>query len=200
MGASTRHDVPTSSSRNAGPGAGELGIDASSGLTQLRSISRVPQSALGYRRYWFAEHHLNPGVAGSSPALLIAMAAAATDRIRARIGRRAEWPPDRALRGRGVRSSRRHAPRANRPRASVARAGRNFFRDRLARLPRPQRDRPPPETRHTENGLLVPAPPSLRGLAKAPRIVADRRPAPARERRVRRLRAAHGGHSGSAAR
>ena len=39
-------------------------------------------SRLGYRRYWFAEHHLNSGVAGSAPALLIAMAGAATEHIR----------------------------------------------------------------------------------------------------------------------
>ena len=37
---------------------------------------------LGYRRYWFAEHHLNSGVAGSAPALLIAMAGATTEHIR----------------------------------------------------------------------------------------------------------------------
>ncbi len=38
--------------------------------------------ALGYRRYWFAEHHLNPGVAGTSPPILIALVAAATRSIR----------------------------------------------------------------------------------------------------------------------
>jgi alkanesulfonate monooxygenase SsuD/methylene tetrahydromethanopterin reductase-like flavin-dependent oxidoreductase (luciferase family) len=37
---------------------------------------------LGYRRYWFAEHHLNPGVAGTSPVVLIALVAAATTRLR----------------------------------------------------------------------------------------------------------------------
>jgi len=36
----------------------------------------------GYRRYWFAEHHLNPGVAGTSPAVVLAMVAAATNEIR----------------------------------------------------------------------------------------------------------------------
>lgn len=36
----------------------------------------------GYRRYWLAEHHLNPGVAGSAPAVLIGQVAAATRRIR----------------------------------------------------------------------------------------------------------------------
>ena len=36
----------------------------------------------GYSRYWFAEHHLNPGVAGTSPAVVIALVAGATERIR----------------------------------------------------------------------------------------------------------------------
>lgn len=36
----------------------------------------------GYARYWFAEHHLNPGVAGVSPAVAIALTAASTSRIR----------------------------------------------------------------------------------------------------------------------
>jgi alkanesulfonate monooxygenase SsuD/methylene tetrahydromethanopterin reductase-like flavin-dependent oxidoreductase (luciferase family) len=36
----------------------------------------------GYARYWFAEHHLNPGVAGTSPAVVIALIAASTSRIR----------------------------------------------------------------------------------------------------------------------
>ncbi len=37
---------------------------------------------LGYRRYWLAEHHLNPGVAGASPTLLIDAVAHATSTIR----------------------------------------------------------------------------------------------------------------------
>jgi alkanesulfonate monooxygenase SsuD/methylene tetrahydromethanopterin reductase-like flavin-dependent oxidoreductase (luciferase family) len=36
----------------------------------------------GYTRYWFAEHHLNPGVAGTSPAVVLALTAAATTSIR----------------------------------------------------------------------------------------------------------------------
>ena len=36
----------------------------------------------GYHRYWFAEHHLNPGVAGSSPPVMIALVAAASRYIR----------------------------------------------------------------------------------------------------------------------
>ncbi|MGC5172851.1 MsnO8 family LLM class oxidoreductase [Microbacterium sp. DT81.1] len=38
--------------------------------------------ALGYRRYWFAEHHNMPAVASTTPPVLIAAAAARTRRIR----------------------------------------------------------------------------------------------------------------------
>ncbi|MHC9043167.1 LLM class flavin-dependent oxidoreductase [Microbacterium saperdae] len=50
----------------------------------LRSTIALAQLAeeLGYRRYWLAEHHLNPGVAGAAPHVLLAAIAAATDRIR----------------------------------------------------------------------------------------------------------------------
>jgi len=37
---------------------------------------------LGYTRYWMAEHHNMPAVAATNPPLLIAMVAAATERIR----------------------------------------------------------------------------------------------------------------------
>lgn len=36
----------------------------------------------GYARYWLAEHHLNPGVAGSAPHTFLGILAASTDRIR----------------------------------------------------------------------------------------------------------------------
>jgi luciferase family oxidoreductase group 1 len=37
---------------------------------------------LGYHRYWLAEHHSTPGLAGSSPEVLIGLVAARTSRIR----------------------------------------------------------------------------------------------------------------------
>ena len=42
----------------------------SSPAQALRNSIDLAQRAerLGYTRYWFAEHHLNPGVAGTSPA------------------------------------------------------------------------------------------------------------------------------------
>jgi alkanesulfonate monooxygenase SsuD/methylene tetrahydromethanopterin reductase-like flavin-dependent oxidoreductase (luciferase family) len=50
----------------------------------LRNSIDLAQQAerLGYTRYWFAEHHLNPGVAGTSPAVVLALTAAATSAIR----------------------------------------------------------------------------------------------------------------------
>jgi luciferase family oxidoreductase group 1 len=49
----------------------------------LNSIDLVQQAEqLGYARYWFAEHHLNPGVAGTSPAVVLALTAGATSGIR----------------------------------------------------------------------------------------------------------------------
>ncbi|NJC09224.1 LLM class flavin-dependent oxidoreductase [Polymorphobacter fuscus] len=38
--------------------------------------------ALGYHRYWLAEHHASPALAGSAPEILIAAVAAATHRMR----------------------------------------------------------------------------------------------------------------------
>jgi len=50
----------------------------------LRNSIDLAQQAerLGYTRYWFAEHHLNPGVAGTSPAVVLALTATATSTIR----------------------------------------------------------------------------------------------------------------------
>jgi luciferase family oxidoreductase group 1 len=50
----------------------------------LRNSIDLAQRAeqLGYARYWFAEHHLNPGVAGTSPAVVLALTAGATSTIR----------------------------------------------------------------------------------------------------------------------
>ena len=60
-------------------------ISSGSNATQaLRNSMDLAQQTerLGYTRYWFAEHHLNPGVAGTSPAVVLALTAAATSTIR----------------------------------------------------------------------------------------------------------------------
>lgn len=50
-------------------------------LAATRSLAQVADRH-GYRRYWLAEHHNMPAVAATNPPVLIAMVAAATDRIR----------------------------------------------------------------------------------------------------------------------
>ncbi len=62
-------------------------VPISSGSTAAKALRNSVDLAraceyFGYTRYWFAEHHLNPGVAGTSPAVLLALTAAATTRIR----------------------------------------------------------------------------------------------------------------------
>jgi alkanesulfonate monooxygenase SsuD/methylene tetrahydromethanopterin reductase-like flavin-dependent oxidoreductase (luciferase family) len=57
------------------------GSTAAGALRNSIDLSRQAER-LGYRRYWFAEHHLNTGVAGVSPPVVIALVASATSTIR----------------------------------------------------------------------------------------------------------------------
>ncbi len=57
------------------------GSNATEALRNSIDLAQHAERA-GYTRYWFAEHHLNPGVAGTSPAVVLALSAAATSRIR----------------------------------------------------------------------------------------------------------------------
>jgi alkanesulfonate monooxygenase SsuD/methylene tetrahydromethanopterin reductase-like flavin-dependent oxidoreductase (luciferase family) len=57
------------------------GSSAPEALRNSMDLARHAER-LGYVRYWFAEHHLNPGVAGTSPAVVLALTAAATTSIR----------------------------------------------------------------------------------------------------------------------
>jgi len=62
-------------------------VPVSSGATNadaLRNTINLAQrtEAFGYRRYWLAEHHLNPGVIGASPSVVIALLAGSTSHIR----------------------------------------------------------------------------------------------------------------------
>jgi luciferase family oxidoreductase group 1 len=50
-------------------------------LAATRRLAQVADE-LGLRRYWLAEHHNMPAVAATNPPVLIAMVAAATERIR----------------------------------------------------------------------------------------------------------------------
>ncbi|MFD6274908.1 LLM class flavin-dependent oxidoreductase [Streptomyces sp. NPDC060209] len=62
-------------------------VPISSGSTAAETLRNTIDLArqaerFGYARYWFAEHHLNPGVAGTSPAVMLALTASATSTIR----------------------------------------------------------------------------------------------------------------------
>lgn len=70
--------LPLSVLELATVGSGQSTADA------LAATTRVARTAdrLGYTRLWVAEHHNTPAVASTSPPVLIAHLAAATDRIR----------------------------------------------------------------------------------------------------------------------
>ncbi|GAB3278041.1 LLM class flavin-dependent oxidoreductase [Kineosporia babensis] len=57
------------------------GSDAAEAIRNSTDLAQHAER-LGYARYWFAEHHLNPGVAGTSPAVVLALVAGATSSIR----------------------------------------------------------------------------------------------------------------------
>jgi luciferase family oxidoreductase group 1 len=57
------------------------GSTATTALATSTALVRLAEE-LGFRRYWVAEHHGMPGIASSSPAVLIAHLAGATERIR----------------------------------------------------------------------------------------------------------------------
>lgn len=57
------------------------GSDAAASLANSRDLARHAE-ALGYRRYWLAEHHGMPGIASAATSVVIADIAAATTTIR----------------------------------------------------------------------------------------------------------------------
>lgn len=58
--------------------AGGCAADALRNTVDLAQVAE----RCGYHRFWLAEHHLASGVASSAPGVLVALVAAATDRIR----------------------------------------------------------------------------------------------------------------------
>ncbi|KAF1703399.1 LLM class flavin-dependent oxidoreductase [Pseudoxanthomonas suwonensis] len=61
------------------------GSDISRALANTVDLARHTE-ALGYRRFWLAEHHNMPGIASAATAVLIAHVAASTSRIRVGAG------------------------------------------------------------------------------------------------------------------
>jgi alkanesulfonate monooxygenase SsuD/methylene tetrahydromethanopterin reductase-like flavin-dependent oxidoreductase (luciferase family) len=153
------------------------GSTVGAALRNTIDLARRAES-FGYRRYWVAEHHFVPGVASSSPAVLIAAIAAATSRIRVgsgavqlghqtaaavveAFGTLAELFPGRIDLGVGRSGQRRH---------EVAREA-ALERTREAAQARPPGAAPPAPYR-TVNGLLIPAKSSQAHL-RSPRLAAQ---------------------------
>lgn len=116
----------------------------------------------GYRRYWYAEHHLNPGVLGSSPALMIALAGAVSTRLR--LGSGAVLAGHRSALSIAEEFALLQAALGPRVDLGLGRSG--------GRLP-PAGSATKPVAkpgRMTEEGLLLPAPVSLTGLLSSPRF------------------------------
>lgn len=59
----------------------QSGSTAADAVQETLDLARAADR-LGYRRYWLAEHHSTPGLAGSSPEVLIGQVASITSRIR----------------------------------------------------------------------------------------------------------------------
>src|SRR4051794_3342413 len=57
------------------------GYDASTALRNSQELVQLTER-LGFHRYWVAEHHNMPGIASSSPAVLIAHLASSTREMR----------------------------------------------------------------------------------------------------------------------
>ncbi|MET0144438.1 MAG: LLM class flavin-dependent oxidoreductase [Ilumatobacteraceae bacterium] len=135
------------------------GSTARDALHNTVDLARRAEAA-GYLRYWIAEHHLNPGVAGTSPALVISLVAAATEHIRV---------------GSGAVQMGHHTPLSVVEQFGIIDAlhpgridlglGRSGFR--RGTTPPPAR---PTDAHHTPEGLLIPAPFSFTHLVGSPRF------------------------------
>jgi alkanesulfonate monooxygenase SsuD/methylene tetrahydromethanopterin reductase-like flavin-dependent oxidoreductase (luciferase family) len=132
--------------------------------------------AFGYARYWFAEHHLNPGVAGTAPAIMVALAAGATSHIRVgsagvQMGHRTPLSVveefgllDSAYPGRlDLGLGRTLGTPRRRPSEAAA--------TETPGAPRPRAPKPPART---VDGVLIPSLPSLGYLRHSPRVPMQR--------------------------
>jgi alkanesulfonate monooxygenase SsuD/methylene tetrahydromethanopterin reductase-like flavin-dependent oxidoreductase (luciferase family) len=137
------------------------GSTASAAVRNTVDLARHAER-LGYRRYWLAEHHLNPGVAGASPPVVIALVAGATERIRVGSAgvQLAHRTPLAVVEEFGLID----AMYPGRLDLGLGRSGKQLLAERSAQ-PAPARTVPAPA-----NGLLVPEPVKLRQLASSPRL------------------------------
>jgi luciferase family oxidoreductase group 1 len=140
------------------------GSNAAEALHRSIDLARQVET-FGYHRYWVAEHHLNPGVAGTSPSLVVSLVAGATGSIRVGSGavQLGHQTPLSVVEQFGIID-------ALHPGRIDLGLGRSGFRRPTAdgRLP-PEMERGSEVASRTDRGLLVPARVSLAAMAASPR-------------------------------
>jgi alkanesulfonate monooxygenase SsuD/methylene tetrahydromethanopterin reductase-like flavin-dependent oxidoreductase (luciferase family) len=149
-------------------------VPVSSGSTPAEALrnsiglARATES-FGYARYWFAEHHLNPGVAGTSPAVVLALTAAATSTIR--IGSGAVQLGHRTALSTVEEFGLIDALHPGRLDLGLGRSGgRPPQQDREPALVGAAREEGAPRNRRAPNGLLLPPRFSVEKLLGSPRF------------------------------
>jgi alkanesulfonate monooxygenase SsuD/methylene tetrahydromethanopterin reductase-like flavin-dependent oxidoreductase (luciferase family) len=152
-------------------------VPITSGSTARQAIANTIDlakraEAAGYQRYWFAEHHLNPGVAGTTPALLIALIANATRTLRVGSGAvlMGHHTPLAVVEQFGILD----AVHPGRIDLGLGRSGFKRLQERAGKpTASPTSTSSPtataPHGRRTENGLLIPPPYSFAKLIGSPR-------------------------------
>ena len=113
--------------------------EGSTGAQALRQSIDLARLAdrLGYHRYWVAEHHGGPMLAGPSPEVLIGPIASATERIRVGSGGRDAAPLQPVQGGRELQPAGRAVPGADRSGAGPRVGHRPDDRARAAARPHP---------------------------------------------------------------
>jgi hypothetical protein len=134
------------------------GSDPTEAIHNSIHLAQVAERT-GYCRYWFAEHHLNPGVARTSPAVVLALAGAATSTIR--IGSGAVQMGNRTALSTVEEFGLLDAVYPGRIDLGLGRSGSPGVKPPTRRE---GDDRP----RHTKEGLLLPVPVSLAHLRGSP--------------------------------
>ncbi|MGW4949111.1 LLM class flavin-dependent oxidoreductase [Streptomyces parvulus] len=143
------------------------GSTAAAALRNSIDLAREAER-LGYARYWFAEHHLNPGVAGTSPAVVLALTAAATSTIR--LGSGAVQLGHRTALSTVEEFGLLDALHPGRLDLGLGRSG---GRPPAEKAPAPTA--PPVADGRTPGGLLIPPPFSFAHLLGSPRVSLQRK-------------------------
>jgi luciferase family oxidoreductase group 1 len=131
------------------------GGTAADALRDTLDLARAAEAA-GYRRYWVAEHHLNPGVASSSTPVLAGLVASATSTIRVGSGavQMPMTPPLQIVEQFGTVA----AVHPGRVDLGLGRFDIHKILARIRERSVPAADAPPPPPSRYVDGLLLPTP------------------------------------------